>query len=122
MSYMAFKHLHLLAVVLTLVFFLARSGGLVMGMQWINKSWARSTQHLIDLVILASALGLCYYLAQWPFYNSAWITAKFIALVGYMGLTAFAFKRRKLLLIAAPLVFLIYAAWVAVNRVPFPGF
>ncbi len=122
MSYMAFKHLHLLAVVLTVVIFVFRSGGLLLGWQALAKSWVRSLHHAVDVVVLVSALGLCYYLSQWPFYNSAWVTAKFVALFGYMGLAAYGLKRRQFVALALAAVFLVYAAWVAVNKVPFPGF
>jgi len=122
MSYMAFKHLHLLAVALTVIFFVLRSGGLLMGVQLVNKTWVRISHHVVDLVVLISALGLCYFLAQWPFYNSAWVTAKFLGLLGYMGFAAFALKRHKLIGLALAAVFLIYTAWVGVNKVPFPGF
>jgi uncharacterized membrane protein SirB2 len=122
MSYMAFKHLHLLAVVLTVVFFVVRSGGVLAGLQWVNKTWMRISHHVIDLVVLISALGLCYFISQWPFYNSGWVTAKLLGLVGYMGFAAFALRRQKITGLVIAAAFLIYTAWVAVNKVPFPGF
>lgn len=122
MGYMAFKHLHLLAVALTVLFFIVRSGSLLAGLQWVNKTWVRISHHVIDLVVLTSALGLCYHLAQWPFYNSAWVTVKFLGLVAYMGLAAYALKRRRFVGLLLAALVLIYTAWVGVHKVPFPGF
>ncbi|WP_416886860.1 SirB2 family protein [Marinospirillum sp.] len=120
MSYMALKHLHLMVVGLTLVFFVLRSGGLLIGMQWVGRTWARIVHHVIDLTILASALGLAAHLSQWPFYNSAWMTAKLLALVGYMLLTAIAIRRQKALLLLPALVLVLYAGWVGVSKTPLP--
>ena len=119
---MAFKHLHLLAVVLTVVFFVIRSGGLLFGWQALANRGVRSLHHAVDLVVLVSALGLCYYLTQWPFYNSAWVTAKLFGLLAYMGLAAYGLKRSNFIAVALAAACLAYTAWVAVNKVPFPGF
>lgn len=122
MTYEAFKHLHLMMVAITAVLFVVRAGGMLVGMQWISKSAVRVTHHCVDLLVLLSALGLCYHLSQWPFYNSAWISAKFIGLIGYMVVTALAIRRHSFVGLVLAAVLLAYTAWVAINKVPFPGF
>lgn len=122
MTYAAFKHLHLMVVAITAILFVIRAGGLMAGMQWVGKPVIRVVHHCVDLLILLSALGLCYHLSQWPFYNSAWISAKFIGLIAYMVLTALAMRRHSLPGLALAAVFLAYTAWVAINKVPFPSF
>lgn len=122
MSYMALKHLHLLTIVISLLLFVTRGGFALLGAQWIHRNWIRIPAHLNDTVLLLAALGLCYHLAQWPFYNSAWLTAKVVGLVAYILLGTIAIKRGKLWAFALSLVTFVYIGWVAVNKVPFPGF
>ncbi|WP_162299786.1 SirB2 family protein [Marinospirillum perlucidum] len=117
---MAFKHVHLLFVGLTFLLFVVRSGGLLLGFHGVNKAWVKRSHHLIDLLVLLSALMLCYTLNLWPFYNSDWVTAKFVGLLVYMGLAGFALRRRSYAGLLLALLLLFYIVWVAINKQPFP--
>lgn len=122
MSYMAVKHLHLLTIVISLLLFLVRGGFALRGAQWIHHKWVKIPTHLNDTLLLLAALGLCYHLGQWPFYNSAWLTAKVVGLVVYILLGTLAIKKGKLWAWLLALLTFIYIGWVAANKVPFPGF
>lgn len=119
MSYMALKHLHLAAIGCTLVFFVLRSGGLVLSQQWVRHVGVKMIHHATDLILLASALGLAAHLHQWPFYNSPWMTAKVLALLAYMLFTVLAVRRQQVIWLLPALASIVYAGWVAVNKVPF---
>lgn len=122
MSYVAFKHLHLLTIAISVLLFVVRGGSAQLGARWIHQKWLRIPAHLNDTVLLLAALGLCYHLAQWPFYNSAWLTAKVLGLLAYIALGTIAIKRGKLWAFVLALASVAYIAWVAINKTPFPGF
>jgi|TARA_B100000315_G_scaffold260920_1_gene327375 uncharacterized membrane protein SirB2 len=48
--------------------------------------------HVIDTILLLSALTLTVLIGQYPFING-WLTAKFFALIGYIILGTIALKR-----------------------------
>jgi len=121
MGYAAFKHLHLLTITISVIFFTIRGVSALMGASWIRNKWVRILAHGNDTVLLIAALALCYHLGQWPFYNSAWITAKVLGLLTYIGFGTIAIKRGKLWAYAMALLSVAYIVWVAINKVPFPA-
>lgn len=90
--YMAIKHIHLACVVLSGLGFLLRGlwvlmrGGLP---QWLP---VRVLPHVVDTLLLASAITLAAMSGQYP-PHSAWITAKIVGLLVYIGLGTVALKR-----------------------------
>jgi uncharacterized membrane protein SirB2 len=48
--------------------------------------------HVVDTVLLASAIGLTIVVHQYPLVNS-WLTAKVVGLIIYIGLGTVALKR-----------------------------
>jgi len=60
----------------------------------LQKKWVRISPHVIDTVLLLSAISLCVISGQYPF-AEGWLTVKFIALFAYIGLGVFALKRGK---------------------------
>lgn len=122
MGYEAFKHLHMLTITISVVFFIIRGASALMGAEWIRNKWVKIIAHGNDTILLIAALGLCYYLNQWPFYNSAWVTAKVVGLLAYIAFGTIAIKRGKLWAYALALLSVAYIAWVAINKVPFPAF
>jgi len=71
----------------------------------LQRRWVRIAPHLIDTVLLASAIGLTLILQQYPFVND-WLTAKVLALIAYILLGGIALRRGPTRAIRA-------AAWVA---------
>ncbi|MRH78063.1 regulator SirB [Spiribacter sp. C176] len=93
MSYIALKHLHTTVVTLSLVLFLARSGWMVMNSSLLQKTWVRVLPHVVNTVLLVSALSVAWIGWQYPMVNHPWITAKVIALVLYIVFGVMVFKR-----------------------------
>lgn len=82
---------HVLAVTVSGLFFLARGVAIYTGMAWVEARWVRIAPHVVDTVLLLSALLLAWQTAQYPFVH-AWLTAKLIGLVVYIGLGVMAFR------------------------------
>lgn len=90
--YMAIKHIHLACVVLSGLGFLLRGlwvlmrGGLP---QWLP---VRVLPHVVDTLLLVSAITLAAMSGQYP-PHSSWITAKIVGLLVYIVLGTVALKR-----------------------------
>lgn len=122
--YMALKHLHLTAVTLSICLFLLRGYWMMLGSRLLNRRWVRIIPHLVDTVLLLSAVGLMLTLQQYPFVNG-WLTAKLLALIVYIALGMIALKRGRskgirTLAFFAALATVGYIAWVAVSHDPTP--
>ena len=104
-GYLALKHLHLTAVILSFALFALRGLWMLAGSPQLQRRWVRIVPHLIDTVLLASAIGLTLILQQYPFVDG-WLTAKVLALMVYIILGSIALKRGPTRPIRA-------AAWVA---------
>lgn len=91
MTYLALKQLHVTAVVLSLALFALRGAWMVLDSPRLGARWVKVVPHLIDTVLLASALALAWTLGQWPF-AQAWLTVKVLLLVAYIGLGMVALK------------------------------
>ena len=94
MSYLAIKHLHMTCAALSGVLFFTR-GLLMLGESpLLHKRWLNIGSHTIDTVLLASALTMVMWSAQYPFVQG-WLTAKVTALVLYILVGAVALRRGK---------------------------
>jgi uncharacterized membrane protein SirB2 len=122
--YSAIKHLHLSAVALSFALFLLRGIWMLLDSPQLQRRWVRIVPHLVDTVLLASALSLMMLIQQYPFVNS-WLTAKVLGLVVYIGLGMVALKwgstrtLRAVAWVAALLVFG-YIVAVALSHNPAP--
>ncbi|UTW11090.1 SirB2 family protein [Marinobacterium rhizophilum] len=122
--YMILKHLHLTAATLSISLFLLRGYWMLLGSGWQNKRLIRVIPHIVDTVLLLSAIGLALTLQQYPFVND-WLSAKLLALVAYIVLGIIALKRgrsksTRTLAFGAAIGTFVYIAWVAVTRDPTP--
>ncbi len=120
--YMMAKHLHLTAVGLSILFFVFRFIWSQFDATALNKKWVKILPHIIDTVLLASAIWLCVILSQYPFVN-AWLTFKVIGVVLYIVFGLFALKKAKTKLskwgfFVAALLVLMATAMVAVTKQP----
>lgn len=91
-TYLALKHLHLTAVILSFALFVLRGLWMLADSPHLQRRWVRIVPHLVDTVLLASAIGLTLMLRQYPFVNG-WLTAKVLALIAYIILGSIALKR-----------------------------
>lgn len=118
MSYLALKHIHTTAVVLSLALFALRGAWMVVDSPRLAARWVKVVPHAIDTVLLASALALCATLGWWPFVVP-WLTVKVLLLLAYIGIGMVALKptRPKRVRIAAFLLALAtFAFMVSVAR------
>lgn len=90
----------------------------------LQQRWVKLVPHIIDTVLLASALTLAFMSGQYPFQQN-WLTAKLLALVLYIVLGTVALKRGKTPAIRffaflAALMTFVYIISVALTRQPVP--
>lgn len=125
MSYLTLKAIHVSCIITSYALFVLRGIWMLHGSPLLEKRWVRIVPHVVDTLLLASAVFLAIAIRQYPFVNSGWLTAKVIGLVVYIGVGTVALKRgrtRKVRItawIAAQLVFF-YIVAVAMNHDPWP--
>lgn len=122
MSYAALKMIHVSSVALSYLLFSLRSMWMMSGSAALRQCWVKIMPHVVDTVLLTSAIMLAVRIQQDPIHDS-WLGAKVIGLLVYIGLgmTALRFgKSRQVKIsacIAAHLVFF-YIVLVAVTKNP----
>lgn len=89
--YAVLKHLHVTAVVVSFALFVLRGAWMLGGSPLLQRRWVRIVPHVVDTVLLASALGLAWTIQQYPFVH-AWLTAKVLALLVYIVLGSLALR------------------------------
>lgn len=90
--YAAFKYLHVACVVLSGAGFLLRGGWMLTGNRLLRHPLTRRLPHVIDTLLLASAIALAVLLRQYPFV-APWVTAKVLGLLAYIVLGVIALRR-----------------------------
>ena len=124
MDYSALKSVHVACVAASYTLFLVRGVWMMQDSTLLARRWVRIVPHVIDTVLLASAIAMAVMIRQYPF-AAPWLTAKVVGLVVYIGLGTVALKRgrtkrmRIVAWIAAQIVFL-YIVSVAVLKRPLP--
>ncbi|MGB5226404.1 MAG: SirB2 family protein [Arenicellales bacterium] len=117
---------HVTSVLLSISGFIFRGILRFSGSDLANRKWLKIAPHIIDTVLIVSAIML-YLRSGLELFSTPWLMAKIIALLLYiaLGLIAFRFgKTRTIRLVAffeAILVFA-YIIGVAVTRNPFVFF
>ena len=115
MDYGTLKLIHQGAVALSFTGFFARGCGMLVSAEWVRGRAARTWPHIVDTVLLLSALMLAYRLRLTPA-NAPWLMAKIVGLVFYVGLGAVALRAgsRKVRTSAWVAALLVYGYIVAV--------
>ena len=90
-SYIALKHLHMTAVALSGLFFLIRGGWLLQNSPQLQAKWVKISPHIIDTILLLSAIALLVVGHQFH----AWVHVKITLLIVYIGLGVMAFRKAK---------------------------
>jgi len=122
--YMGLKHLHMLTAALSIAGFAWR-GGLRLGdSALLQRRWLKIAPHVIDTLLLATAIALAVLSAQYPLAQS-WLTAKVLGLVVYiaLGLWVMRFARsqgQRALGYVLALATFGYIVAVAITRSPWP--
>ena len=91
MDYATLRLLHQAAVMLSISGFIARGLAALAGAAWVRGRVARTLPHVIDTVLLASALALAWTLRLNPF-GTPWLLAKIVCLLLYIGLGVVALR------------------------------
>nr|WP_271272802.1 SirB2 family protein [Aliamphritea hakodatensis] len=122
--YMLLKHLHMTCAMLTLISFAIRGFWMLTDNRLLQRRWVKIAPHIIDTLLLVTAVGLTITLSQYPF-TDAWLTAKLGALVAYIVLGTVALKRGKTKAVRTVALLLALACWgyifaVARSHMPFP--
>jgi uncharacterized membrane protein SirB2 len=91
MDYFTLKAVHQAAVALSIAGFFARGIGSLLGAAWVGGRLAKTLPHIVDTVLLASALWLAWTLRLNPV-QAPWLMAKIVGLVVYIGLGMVALK------------------------------
>ena len=105
MDYATLKLLHQGSVALSIAGFCARLAGALAGAAWVRGRAARTLPHLVDTVLLLSALALLWTLQLTP-WDAPWLAAKIAGLLLYIGLGMLALRPGRSLALRA-------TAWVA---------
>ena len=127
LDYGALKLVHVACVIGSYALFLTRGVWMLCESPRLNQRWVKVAPHIVDTVLLASAIVLAVLSRQYPFV-AAWLTAKVVALIAYIGLGLVALRPgrtcgvRLAAWLAAQAVF-IYIVAVALTRqaLPFAG-
>ncbi|HYX63098.1 MAG TPA: SirB2 family protein [Burkholderiales bacterium] len=91
-DYLLAKAIHVASVVLSLGGFAARGALMLAASPLLERRFVRVAPHVVDTVLLASALWLAWIIRQYPFVQG-WLTAKVIGLLVYIVLGAIALRR-----------------------------
>lgn len=92
MSYLAIKYLHVSCVVVSGLGFALRGWWMLGNSPYLQLRLVRTLPHLVDSLLLGSALTLAVLSHQYPFVQG-WLTAKFFGLLCYILCGAMALKR-----------------------------
>jgi uncharacterized membrane protein SirB2 len=90
-DYLTLKTLHQTAVLLSFAGFFVRGGAALAGAAWVRGRMARTLPHVVDTVLLASAIAMAWMLRLNPV-HTPWLAAKIVALVVYIVLGAVALR------------------------------
>ena len=119
------KLVHVTAVALSGAGFVLRGIWMLRDSPLLKARLTRILPHIVDTVLLGSAIWLALRIYQYPFVHG-WLTAKVLGLALYIVLGTVALKRgrtRRARIVSFALAFATFAyiVAVAVTRNPFPG-
>ncbi|MCC7327217.1 MAG: SirB2 family protein [Burkholderiales bacterium] len=121
-TYALLKFLHVGCAVASIMFFCVRGVWMIGAPERLQRTWVRVVPHVVDTVLLASAIALAVMIRNYPG-THGWLTAKITGLVVYIVLGSIALKRGRTLririsaLVGAIVVFG-YIVSVAITKSP----
>lgn len=119
------KTLHVTAAVLSISGYFLRGMLMLFESPLLRARVLRIVPHVVDTLLLASAIALAVRIHQYPLVHS-WLTAKVLALIAYIVVGAIGLhygrtKRVRVLAFGAALLIFAYIVGVALTRQPFLG-
>ncbi len=119
--YMALKHTHLMLVAISLSLLILRFVLSLRGSDLLQRKFLKIAPHVVDTLLLLSAIGLMVTIQQYPFVNP-WLTEKFIGVLAYIALGVMAFKGRtttlRVFAFVGALGWLVLVVKVAITKTP----
>ena len=85
MSFLLLKGVHVTCAVTSYTLFFLRGIWSLNDSPIMRQRWVRIVPHVVDTLLLASAIALAISIRQYPFVD-AWLTAKVTGLLMYIGL------------------------------------
>lgn len=113
MDYQTIKWVHQAAVALSVTGFFIRGVASAAGAVWVQSRAAKTLPHVLDTVLLISALMLAWALRLNPF-EAPWLMAKILALVLYVALGVLALRpgRPPAIRLTAWVAALVVVGWI----------
>jgi uncharacterized membrane protein SirB2 len=90
--YLLLRHAHIGCAILSIALFVVRGGLMLADSPWQRNVVLRYLPHVVDTMLLTTALMLTTVIQQYPF-STGWITMKVVLLVVYIVLGSIALKR-----------------------------
>jgi len=90
--YLTLRHVHIGCAILTSALFVFRGGLMIAESSLLQSRVMKTLPHVIDTVLLTSALMLTGFIHQYPL-RTGWLTMKIVLLVAYIVLGSYAIKR-----------------------------
>jgi uncharacterized membrane protein SirB2 len=94
MNYLALRDFHIACATFSGSFFLLRGIWMLRDSTMLQQRWVKIVPHIVDTLLLGSALVMVFWSAQYPFVQN-WLTAKVVGLLLYIVLGTIALKRGK---------------------------
>jgi uncharacterized membrane protein SirB2 len=93
-DYPTLKYLHASSAFVSLALFLTRGLWMMATPERLQQRWAKVVPHVVDTVLLASAIALVWQLGGLEALRAqSWLMAKIVALLAYIVLGSIALKR-----------------------------
>ena len=90
--YLLLRHVHIGCAILTIALYVLRGSLMLVESPWQQNVVLRYLPHVVDTVLLTTALMLTTVIHQYPF-STGWVTMKVVLLVVYIVLGSIALKR-----------------------------
>ena len=119
-DYLLLRDIHISCVVLSGTGFFVRGVLMLCASPVLAQRWLRVVPHVVDSVLLGSAVMLAVQSGQYPLAQD-WLSAKLVALLAYIGCGTMALKRARtrrarLMYFVAALLIFAYIVSVAMTR------
>lgn len=123
-TYFALKHAHTLFVGFSIALFVGRALAQFGGLDWRRFKPLRIAPHVIDTLLLATAIALAFSIRQGPI-THGWLTAKVVGLVVYIWLGMLALRSslpasKRIAAFIGALAVVAYIVAVAITKNPLP--
>ena len=118
--YLLLKNIHITCALISISGFILRGIWMIRSSPWLHHPWTRRLPHVVDTLLLATALVMVYQSAQYPFVHH-WLTTKVLLLLLYilLGMVALRWGKTRTIRITAwvlAVMVFIYIVVVAMTR------